>query len=31
MADFLADRNLPGVRRELEKLRTVALGELGEL
>lgn len=31
MADFLADRNLSGVRRELEKLRTVALGELGEL
>ena len=31
MAGFLADRNLPGVRRELEKLRTVALGELGEL
>ena len=31
MADFLADRNLPGVRRELENLRTVALGELGEL
>ena len=31
MADFLAGRNLPGVRRELEKLRTVALGELGEL
>ena len=31
LADFLAGRNLPGVRRELEKLRTVALGELGEL
>ena len=31
MADFLADRNLPGVRRELENLRTVALGELREL
>ena len=31
MADFLADRNLPGVRRELENLRTVALSELGEL
>ena len=31
MADFLADRNLPGVRRELENLRTVALKELGEL
>lgn len=31
MADFLAERNLPGVRRELERLRTVALGELGEL
>ena len=31
MADFLAERNLSGVRRELEKLRTVALSELGEL
>ena len=31
MADFLADRNLPGVRKELYKLRTVALGELGGL
>ena len=31
MADFLAGRNLPGVRRKLENLRTVALGELGEL
>ena len=31
MADFLADRNLPGVRRGLENLRTVALKELGEL
>ncbi len=31
MADFLADRNLPGVRRELEKLRTVALRELEDL
>ena len=31
MADFLADRNLPGVRRELENLRTVALGELRDL
>ena len=31
MADFLADRNLPGVRRELENLRTVALDELRDL
>ena len=31
MADLLADRNLPGVRRELENLRTVALGELRDL
>ena len=31
MADFLASRNLPGVRNELERLRTVALGELGDL
>ena len=31
MADFLSGRNLPGVRRELENLRTVALSELGEL
>ena len=31
MADFLAERNLPGVRRELENLRTVALGELRDL
>ena len=31
MADFIAGRNLPGVRRGLENLRTVALSELGEL
>ena len=31
MADFLASRNLPGVRNELGRLRTVALGELGDL
>ena len=31
MADFLAAHNLPGVRRELAALRTVALGELGSL
>ena len=31
MADFLAERNLPGVRRELENLRTVALRELEDL
>ena len=31
MADFLASRNLPGVRNELGRLRTVALGETGDL
>ena len=31
MADYLAARNLPGVRMELAHLRAVALGELGEL
>ena len=31
MADFLARRNLPGVRRELAALREAALQELGEL
>ena len=31
MADFLAERNLPGVRRELEDLRRVALGDLEDL
>ncbi|MDE0446768.1 MAG: hypothetical protein OXH96_08865 [Spirochaetaceae bacterium] len=31
MADFLARRNLPGVRRELAALREAALRELGEL
>ena len=31
MADFLARRNLPGVRRELAGLREAALRELGEL
>lgn len=31
MADFLAKRNLPGVRRELASLREVAINELGEL
>lgn len=31
MADFLAARSLPGVRRELAGLRTVALSELGDL
>ena len=31
MADFLASRSLPGVRNELGRLRTVALGELGDL
>ena len=31
MADFLASRNLPGVRNELERLRKVALDELGDL
>ena len=31
MADFLTRRDLPGVRRELAKLRGVALRELGEL
>ena len=31
MADFLAARNLPGVRRELASLRTVALGKLEDL
>ncbi len=31
MADFLASRNLPGVRNELGWLRKVALDELGDL
>ena len=31
MADFLARRNVPGVRRELAALREAALRELGEL
>ena len=31
MADYLADRSLPGVRSELAKLRTAAIKELGEL
>ena len=31
MADYLADRRLPGVHHELEKLRTVAITELGVL
>lgn len=31
MADFLARRDLPGVRRELAGLRGIALRELGEL
>ena len=31
MADYLAGRRLPGVHRELEKLRTAAISELGEL
>ena len=31
MADFLARRNLPGVRRELAALREAALRELGQL
>ena len=31
MADFLAAHNIPGVRRELADLRTVALRELGSL
>ena len=31
MADFLASRSLPGVRNELGRLRTVALGELVDL
>ena len=31
MADYLAGRSLPGVRRELEHLRAAALGELGDL
>ena len=31
MADFLTRRDLPGVRRELAKLRGIALRELGEL
>ena len=31
MADYLAARSLPGVRRELANLRAVALGELGDL
>ena len=31
MADFLANRDLPGIRKELAALREVALQELGEL
>ena len=31
MADFLAARDLPGVRKELAALRDAAIGELGEL
>ena len=31
MADFLADRNLAGVRKELSALRSAALKELGDL
>ena len=31
MADYLAARNLPGVRRELANLRAAALEELGDL
>ena len=31
MADYLAARNLPGVRTELAHLRSVALSELGDL
>ena len=31
MADYLAARSLPGVRTELAHLRSVALGELGDL
>ena len=31
MADYLASRNLPGVRNELAQLRSVALGALGDL
>lgn len=31
MADFLADRGLPGVRKELAALREAAVKELGEL
>ena len=31
MADYLAARSLPGVRTELAQLRSVALGELGDL
>ena len=31
MADFLADRGLPGVRKELAALREAAIKELGEL
>ena len=31
MADYLAGRNLPGIRRELDNLRAAALNELGDL
>ena len=31
MADYLAERNLPGIRRELDNLRAAALKELGDL
>ena len=31
MADYLAERNLPGIRRELDNLRAAALNELGDL
>ena len=31
MADYLASRHLPGVHLELDKLRSVAINELGEL
>ncbi len=31
MADYLASRRLPGVQRELERLRAIAIDELGEL
>ena len=31
MADYLAEKNLPGIRRELDNLRAAALKELGDL